>query len=228
VVAHENDEESERRSSLGFATFEANAHVLEGMRARLQHALQARDRERVFLESVKVLDWGGVYKGSLRWVIERHESAELTSCIERAVSLLDGDSDHDLSVFNSELRMDSGLTKIYALAGQRSVIYDDRVGAALALLAGRYLNSIRAHSIPEELGFVVGAGKRCPMYRGSRFPSRVRADGAAHARSNLHANWIIGAVVNRADAIWGLTIPCGKMRAIEAALFMIGYDVSAP
>jgi len=125
---------------------------------------------------------------------------------------------------NSTLRMDSGLTKIYALASEKSIIYDDRVGAALGLLSRKYLESINETEVPPELKFMrSNKSERNPSTTVFRFPSRPVKSKKSNAPlfprqaySNLMANWIVTKLAS--ELKW-------SRHQVEAALFMIGYRV---
>jgi hypothetical protein len=156
---------------------------------------------------------------------------------------------------DTSLRMNSGFSKIYALLRDDFVIYDGRVGAALGLLVTRFLAGNQL-SLTSNLAFAWGGedwkpnSKRDPSSELFIFPRlgkgyRIRKEReylanmgwngkyngrtkqSFHAEMNVRANWILGEVVH--------DIPFGngqnptqkeRLRGLEAALFMIGRDVS--
>jgi hypothetical protein len=193
------------------------------------------NEQRVFIAALKVLDWGQVYKGSVGWLIQESERGGLSTKLAQAVQILDGD-DGDVTAFNGNnpLRMDSGLTKVYSLCSKRSMIYDDRVGAAMGLLVRLFLDQNKKlwsrtarNKIPKELRFMRGPSKtrNASVPRTYRFPGKQT--GSEHAKSNLWANWVIQEVV-KPIAFWGYDATedlASKMRILEGALFMLGYEV---
>lgn len=192
----------------------------------IKYALQSNNAKDVFIQCIKILDWGQVYRGSVSWVLERYENGTLVDDIRYAVQILDGDEWPASNGFiDGSIRMDSGLTKIYSLASEHSIIYDDRVGGALAFLAREYLSSHEIKEVPPELQFMRGRDKSRNPSRGTLiFPGRpVRGKEdeplfPQHAYSNLLANWLVAELVDRLGSAW-------SARKVEAALFMIGYQV---
>ena len=215
---NEDEEDVDANNS----NFESNAIVLNGLSGLLRAALKENDSQAVFLQCIKILDWGQVYRGSIRWLVERYENNTLLDDIGRATKILEGNTTSALIDFENEsIRIDSGLTKVFALASENSIIYDDRVGAALGLLVKKYLESLNSYiGVPEELDFMPGRKKeRNSSTKTLKFTGRGNKPSFIHARSNLLANWVVGAVANNLGRPWDI-------RRVEAGLFMIGYRVS--
>lgn len=167
---------------------------------RLQGCLQKADdtnshnRHHVCLE---VLEWGGVEGVSSKWLRESCADASLRCRINKAVDLLKAGPTHsEWDRFDGEdLVMNSGVTKIYALAAPEHIpIYDGRVGAGLGLLVRKCLEERYVNEVPDERCFPWGAGQAtsqkraahlrnpsCPPYtfpclwRGGRNPDRYHA-----------------------------------------------------
>lgn len=234
----ERDDETDAvsRADSDRASFDTNQGILNGLSDDLKAALESNDHNRVFVQCIRILDWGQVYRGSVKWVLEQHGKGTLTKALRRGVAILDGKSLKEIEEFDgSTLRMDSGLTKIFSLASRQSIIYDDRVGASIGLLVRRFLDEydhqigvVNGHAgkpekrrVPETLRFMRSNRKSRNPSKGSlKFPSRSTKPSLNHARSNLMANWVINAVSDKLGQAW-------PSRKLEAALFMIGYDVSA-
>lgn len=133
------------------------------------------------------------------------------------------------------LKMNSGFTKVFALRYPNFIIYDSRVAAALGFLVVEYLRSKEIKTVPTELAFRIppGAGsgswaqrRTNPSY-GNYVFHQVAAGTAQHAEWNVKANWILSEVVNTQefdDSIGGCEDD--RLRRLEAALFMLGYDVN--
>jgi hypothetical protein len=221
-----DDVEGDNSANSAVTTFAANAECLNALRTKFHNAWKTEDPAGVFVACAAILDWGGVYRGSLKWLIKSYDGGSLINLLSQGMEILDGGDDSGIGKFDSPLRMDSGLTKVYALACERSIIYDDRVGAALGFLARKYLEQDRneeVKEVPLNLKFACGGGDRNPSGDKLEFPRRK--PGRMHARSNLYANWILQSVAERTGDIFGRA---EKLRALEAALFMIGYRVGKP
>lgn len=225
-VEQENGVEGDNSANSAVATFAANAECLDALRTKFHNAWKTQDPARVFVACAAILDWGGVYRGSLKWLIKSYDGCSLIKRLSRGMTILDGDDDSGSGEFDSPLRMDSGLTKVYALACERSIIYDDRVGAALGFLARKYLEQDGKEEVPPNLKFACGGGDRSPS--GDKFEFPRRKPGGMHARSNLYANWILQTVAARPGDIFERATFAEKLRALEAALFMIGYRIRKP
>jgi hypothetical protein len=133
------------------------------------------------------------------------------------------------------IRSNAGFTKIYSLAYPAFIIYDSRVAAALGYLACLYLKTLpnAPATLPIELSFSrmngyenknAGNPKNRNASEGPyRFP--FGSSGQKHLLSNTRANWILGRVCEEADPLWGKTPTSEALRALESALFMVGYDL---
>ena len=215
----------------------ATQPLLDGIGERLADRVFGRTREddtakelAVLTASLDALVWGGVtVRPTIDWLSKRAGEQELSRCIAEATEALLSDDCEALACFEGDAghRSDSAATKIYALANPRSTIYDNRVGAAFAKLVLEYLRHRGITTLPDELRFMVGAG------RGRRNPStrqcvfRPKETGLPHARWNQRANWIIGELAGNAELAkhLGVKPETPARRAIEAGLFVMGDDV---
>lgn len=221
-VSNDEDENISHRVKSKLTSYHKNTEILNNLSLILINSKENENEKDVFVNCIKVLEWGQVFKGSVRWVIDAYEQGALCDKINSALKVLDGKDGSGLKEFiNGNSRMDSGLTKIYSLASKDSIIYDDRVGAALGLLAKNYLKSIPDYTggLPLELNFMPGRKKeRNPSEAGFQFEGRGTNPSYIQARSNLMANWLVSGIVSKLNSTW-------NRRSVEAALFMIGYRV---
>jgi hypothetical protein len=134
-------------------------------------------------------------------------------------------------------RFNAGMTKIYALLVPEFVIYDSRVAAALAWLVTRWCIETKLTLVPDLLRFPCMRPKEGdnPAIRKVRNPSCGQfrfpwLHGAVnHAHWNLRASWILSAALNasRQEPEQNVFLDqSNPLRALEAALFMWGYDLS--
>ena len=123
--------------------------------------------------------------------------------------------------------MNAGWTKVYALMLDGLPIYDGRVGAAMGYLVQRYCVSARLCQVPTRLRFRWGAARgrhnRNPSTRSLRFPGLTATTPRTWAECNLGAAWILGEVCR--EGRFGGLVTHRQLRALEAALFMIGYEL---
>ncbi|KXU87154.1 hypothetical protein CR51_36075 [Caballeronia megalochromosomata] len=207
---------------------------------RLDLALQA---------SHEVMKWGfgedrRAYRANMNWAKRQKEGLVQALRVGREALIGDnpsievfGNDVHQDRVAHGEMgapRMNAGWTKYFALALPGHIIYDGRVGAALGFLVRRYLERLPEHErpagVPEALAFLwgdgVGGGKlRDPSDGPYQFSKLYggRYGSKSWARVNVWANWVLAEARERATAAW-CAGPHG-LRALEAALFMLGYDL---
>lgn len=194
--------------------------------------LDSGQQQTLLIACLKALVWGGVtVEVTIGWLADRAQAGALDAAISTGTNALLSESFEGLEVFRSTalVRSDSAATKLYALADGRSIIYDNRVGAAFAKLVCEYLNHMDIQEMPESLAFMVKrdkSGRRDP----SLVPERVfepKVPGYKHAVWNQRGNWIIGTLVEFEDVVQSMSIfdNVGPVRAIESALFVMGDDV---
>jgi len=146
-----------------------------------------------------------------------------------------------------DFRLDSGTTKIYALLCESFIIYDGRVASALAMLVLIWWNTLDekeqlAHngSIPDCLRFSYDHHKlvkstnthiRTPDLPGCEVLRGLQV-GTQRVKENIRSTWLIEEALVRdrikANAASNFILIDNKVqavRAVEAALFMIGYSV---
>ncbi|MFK8328616.1 hypothetical protein M2D63_001175 [Pseudomonas sp. BJa5] len=217
------------------ASADSNAHALEALRQDLQAA--GSDDERVLQGALDVMAWGGVSAHNAQWL--KANKVGLGRMVQDVkAALIKKDPDAPILRSNT-LRFNSGMTKIYSLVCPEFVIYDSRVAAGLGRLVVQYCKAKGLTRVPEGLNFPWAAAKegenstdpknRNPSTGTLQF-KRLRS-GSHHARWNMNASWVLSQVASHARCAaspfrTGVT-PAQTLRAIEQALFMIGYDLGA-
>ena len=205
-------------------SFEANQGELDRLAVDIRRARDDNDQNG-FLEAARgVLRWGGTERSNKDTL--RDLGGTALSVFRKASALLDP-SHADTSRLDGVRYMNAGWTKVYALMLDGFPIYDGRVGAAMGYLVQRYCVSAHVCSVPSQLRFRWGAAQgrqnRNPSTCSLRFPRFTYASPRTWAECNLWAAWILGEVC-REGRFGGLPPHC-QLRALEAALFMIGYEL---
>jgi hypothetical protein len=163
---------------------------------------------------IQTLSWGKVGRNrygkedaSVTWLKRARKSGLLVQEVLAAVVLLSGNENPNDN-FGEALPMNSAMTKIYAFAdtGKRLVIYDGRVGAALALFAMDYWH-LKDGRLPAELCFA-HFDSQTPGKRGSRNPSVGRYHFPTLGKHSVHAQWMWRAsrILNEAAEIAKCTV----------------------
>jgi hypothetical protein len=221
---------------LGFnpgACSTSNGNALSALRKDLVNA--AGSDSLTLQATLDVMAWGGVTAGNAKWLkANRSGLSEMIQTVQAAINA----GDHDNPVLRSkDLRFNSGMTKVYALACDDFLIYDSRVAAALGWLVVMYCQAHGLTQVPDALCFPWAAAKegenasapkrRDPGTGPFKF-KRLRA-GSHHLKWNLQASWLLSAVLAHPGAAASpFNIESGAhdpLRALEACLFMIGYDL---
>lgn len=171
----------------------------------------------------EVLQWGGVARGNGDW-IEANPGRLAASC--QAIASMQGGGTFSEPAFRQAgARMNSGFTKIYAMLLDGFLMYDSRVAAAFALLLTIYAS--QGHPRPAFADELCVFSGRSGHRVADGFANR--SSEARHARANLVANWVVDALFLRhpaVAAIWQSMVPgTDRFRTVEAALFMLGYDI---
>ena len=168
-----------------------------------------------------ILKWGGVVRRNLNTINMMDNHFEYFKDVQRRLSV----SDVSLSDNFDGIFMNSGFTKIYAMLLEDFMIYDSRVGAALGWLVRLFLEEKQIQEVPDSLRFAYGVARskglnRNPSSDTHKFPV-LRNDPVFHLKNNLKANWLCGELVKQSR----FNEEPNGLRALEAALFMIGYHI---
>ena len=184
--------------------FQKNAETLDKLSSDLKNGIENKDTAKCSTACLEILRWGGVLRGN-REKIKGSES--LVQYLK--------DAKKKLATGKIESR--------------DFIIYDSRVGAALGFLVRRYCEEKKLDKIPELLRFAYGNSKggtnRNPSIGDYKFPLLRNAGYYDnHIENNLKANWLLKEVLSYPSAFKNIPEQ-RQLRALEAALFMIGYEV---
>lgn len=170
--------------------------------------------------------WGGVFTrtrngGNKPWLEQNAHRLRATL----SAVIADMVSGEDRSQI-TDLRFNSGMTKVYSLLVDDFVIYDSRVAASLAWLVRHWWcddQRMAESALPSLLRFGCLAGNGIAESR--RRPSPVfpmlRNDPHGHYRWNIRTNWLL----NDALIAAGENTDFRSLREVEAALFQMGDDL---
>ncbi len=229
----------------------ANAVVHNHLKGQLREALAGGPPKdaRARAAAAAILHWGGTeIQGNhnldaLETLAGRPEG--FVGYIELCRRSFSSGRTFDLSLFKDSaygFRSSAGFTKIYSLAFDDFVIYDSRVAAALGLLVIRWWALQRSKNssestLPESLRFLCMPSqddqRRNPnsnWFGITGFPKSY-GNHIRHIQANIRANWLLKRVVT--DSAFEREVSqhphpyqVEPLRALEAALFMIGYDLA--
>lgn len=213
----------------------SNHAALTALQKALQHSVTltgSSGDQAACSAASEVMKWGGVAAHNVGWLqANTHGLATMFAAVTEALNR--GDLTNSL-LKNGGLRFNAGMTKVYSLLAKDFIIYDSRVAAALGWIVVKFCQIHKFTQVPAELDFPYADAKedrtaeqpknRNPRQQQLRF-QRLRS-GPLHAEWNLKAGWILQAVLAQ-DKASQFAQPSAivPLRRLEAALFMIGYDL---
>ena len=217
------------------SNWQTTKESLEKLSNWLNCSVNSSDQTETYQATLEVLRWGGV-SGASRLMRHLYERGELVSYLKTTRKLLsiDGESSQKISDINADniIKFDSGLTKIHSLhENGGSPIYDTRVAAAISLLYCLYRESCSS-SIKRALEFPCGSARgdqlRNPgdlgFKRSAKFYTEI--DDYEWAQVQLRLGWILSDLLAKnANLFQGEGTLAQRVHALEAALFLVGYDL---
>lgn len=210
----------------------SNDAALNALRSALRNSINPANDQAAFSAAADVMKWGGVQAGNIRWLSININN--LAQTLTSTAAALTRSNLAEPILMSKDLRFNAGMTKVYSLLVKDFIIYDSRVAAALGWIVVKYCQEKKLSSVPRELAFPWAPSKEGPHAKSPKnrdpgqsnfcFPRLIA--GAHHAEWNLKASWILAEVLVRAPAS-AFAGPCAvsALRRLEAALFMIGYDL---
>ncbi len=185
----------------------------------LRNAIKNMDDEVCLMACSRILQWGGVSRGNQEKLEEIDRTEGLLPYLLKAKEALQANPEKCLE---EGVVMNSGFTKIYSLYVDDFVIYDSRVGAALCYLIRLYCEECGYDYVPGALRFAYGNGRGKSGNRNpckGKYKFRLLDQGKVHIDCNIKASWLLKRLTE---------LPACEfedVRSIEAALFMIGYEI---
>lgn len=213
-------------------TFEENQRTLSRLSEGLRQSVKEKDSERARQHCLSILDWGGVLPKNRGKIVNLGN--DLPKYLDDVRRRLDP-SGFDTNSNYADIIMNSGFTKIYSLLIDDFIIYDGRVGAALGLLVRKYCEENNLPNVPPKLLFAYGnarttsyqpVNRRNPGTKRHQFPVLTNSS-PKHIENNLRGNWLLKEVLEICNSKFNVLHPSIQLRALESALFMIGYEVVA-
>ena len=205
--------------------FDDNQAKLNRLATRLRRAVEQSDWK-TFVEIVLcILDWGGVKNKNADRLLDLGEEA--LPIFRKASRLLDP-SRADTSRLEGFRYMNSGWTKVYSLMLDGFPIYDGRVGAAMGYLVQKHCKEAGLKHVPGLLHFRWSGGRsgnnRNPSSGSLQFYELRHNSPRKWAECNVWAAWVLGKVCDE-GRFGNHLLPNVRIRALEAALFMIGDEL---
>lgn len=192
----------------------------------------------------KIIEWGGGNQSTGAFVFLDRMQARVVPYLRTTESVFRlATADTGMLVPPVE-QMNAMLTKVHAfLATDGLPIYDSRVAAAIATLVEMWRratlpsHTLPATPIPVALNFpsLSSRGKRrrtvAIKFHDAVLPKHLQGYTTSTARAwscaKIRLGWLMEALLCKQSAVYAsVGALSDRMRALEAALFMIGYDVT--
>ncbi|GAB3383618.1 hypothetical protein [Massilia agri] len=207
-------------------SYTESAECLAQLGEKLRETIENGDAKQCLQVCEDILRWGGVQNRPVASLI-RSLGDGLPRYLKAVEAMLNEGPQTNFVVIDGKrhaLEVDSGTTKIYSLLSTDWAIYDGRVGAALGWLVRRWAEEMALAEVPERLRFAWGyEPRRNPNVEKKRtFP--MFGAGVDRFQQNLRLNCLLRMILE-ANASSQFMRTAHPLRALEAALFMIGYSV---
>ena len=237
-----------KASNSSSGDFTATCKLLESLAYELTSSIESGSNSDCKKICDQILLWGGVNNKpsiatNLRDAAKKNLLKEYlinsSRLLASEMKIVSGESTIEVGNENIDIQIDSGTTKIFSLLVEDFIIYDSRVGAALDFLAVKWAVSQGHDDIPESLRFGWSSptrNRRNPnqiipqnFKRPNAFPRMPK--GKTRLAMNIKASWICNEIARKSlakdSSVDFANIPTHqRSRAIESALFMIGYAIA--
>lgn len=213
-------------------TLAESTKALNNVKHLLAESIERNDYEMCQSACLQVLKWGGVLNKNQDIIFQL--DTDIIAYMTNARTILAHIETIDERKL-STLHMGSGFSKIYALLLDDFVIYDSRVGAALCFLIRKYCEENKISQVPTVLQFswALARGKSCPIVYNPRNPGNSKyhfpvftTNKTRHFSDNIKANWLLQLILDSTSSQFSDLPKAEQLRALESALFMIGYQVN--
>ncbi len=211
-------------------TYAENVMMLGTLAAGLRGAIGSGIDSHVRDWSIAVMAWGGVTAHNAAWLTANTSGLHAHVTAQR--TMLSADDDDLIGLSTAITRFNAGMSKVYSLILDQFIIYDSRVAGAVASFVCEWCVTSR---IPDPLAFAcLPAKENQKAMRHKRRNPCSKIFPSVYSRPHLHAHWNLRAswVLAESLRLAGLKAPgnafamnANPLRALEAALFMWGYDL---
>jgi len=223
--------------------FDENQKLLNKYSEEIKNGINEDDENKVKKACEDILKWGGVLgnseRGNKRKLNEinnridpnnQNSKLNIIDYLKNVREHLNIESCEDesiyYSIYYSTIHCNSGFSKIYSTIVDNFIIYDSRVSCALCYLIRLYKEENLIEKIPESLKFAYSVGRsenRNPdpnvLYFKKLYPYN-------YLKYNIIASWLLKLILEKTNSKFNDLPKNLQLRALESALFMIGYKIN--
>ena len=217
-----------------YCNFNSNSAILDTLKNVGEFGLQQNNNDIIKMYCLFVFDWGGV-TGNNNYINNYQGNGGYVDILNEVSS---GINNLNPIVFDDDftfpnIKLNAGFTKIYSLLIKDFIIYDSRVAKALCKLISEFLalnNQLGNNNVDPLLALKIPRGRRDiggNLIVNNRFSFQLFNDNNTyHQVSNIRASWILREVLRISPNSQFNLLPNNQgLRALESALFMIGYSI---
>ena len=217
-----------------YCNFNSNSAILDTLKIVGEFGLQQNNNDIIKMYCLLVFDWGGV-TGNNNYINNYQGNGGYVDILNEVSS---GINNLNPIVFDDDftfpnIKLNAGFTKIYSLLIKDFIIYDSRVAKALCKLISEFLalnNQLGNNNVDPLLALKIPRGRRDiggNLIVNNRFSFQLFNDNNTyHQVSNIRASWILREVLRISPNSQFNLLPNNQgLRALESALFMIGYSI---
>jgi hypothetical protein len=217
-----------------YCDFNSNSAILDTLKKVGESGLLRNNNDIIKMYCLLVFDWGGV-RGNDNYVNNygpNNGFLDILNEISFGINNLNPIVFNDNVTFPN-IKLNAGFTKVYSLLIKDFIIYDSRVAKALCKLISEFFalkNQLGNNNVDPLLALKIPRGRRDEggnLIFNNRFSFQLFNDNNNyHQVSNIRASWILKEVLRVSPNSQFNQLPNDQnLRAIEAALFMIGYNI---
>jgi hypothetical protein len=204
--------------------------------ADLRTAVQANDAVATLTACIAILEWGGernALKGARPFLTAL--GPNICHYIAQAHQEMALDTANLCTGFQAVQIMNSMLTKVHAFYSTEGLpIYDSRVSAAAAALVEFWRRQSDTRQLPDTLCFPLAGGSQKPQHKLTCLFEQpltpgtllytVQSTPQRWASAKVRLAWVMAETLRKSPALFAGQPD--RMRAMEASLFMVGYDLT--
>jgi hypothetical protein len=214
-------------------SFDESTNQLRLLSIGLKGSINSKNKDSCKKYCKGILQWGlgsgNAYKNNCKYL---DNNLINTTHVLKIWSEVLNLNDIDLSdkIIYKGIKINAGFTKIYSVIVNDFIIYDSRVGAALCMLVREFCKESNINDVPKELCFAWDNGKTDnPAHKFRRNPDKgnykfPKLKNNNWIEMNVKASWLLKEILEGGNSKFrSLSDP---LRSLEAALFMIGYQIN--
>lgn len=205
-------------------SFDDSHRELFSIKNKLQNALNNKNNKIVKEACIEMLKWGGLEKNNDKYIKNNSDIIDELIYIRNKIDLNTYDIDNQSII---DIKITSGFSKIYSILINGYIIYDSRVSVAICFLIRKFCEEKGLKNIPNELLFAFSKGQ---VEEGTRNPNNLNyvfpnLYSSNYLENNIKASWLLNGILDKTKSKFNKLDKNIQLRALEAAFFMIGYEI---